>query len=181
MPGGEAVQFPTHSKCQKPNLPNIYSPAENWAALSLPSAANLLNFPPTTPADEPNIRNISSPAGIWATFPVPLGVILFAQATGATEAMGLQPLLREVGVDLPIVVYTDSSAERSVMHRLGHGRPEHVKTRYFFMLSLMQEKKPSVEQVLGAQHPGEIGTKALTSSVPTYLTGKAGMCTPLSA
>lgn len=41
---------------------------------------------------------------------------LYAQTTGAIEAMGLQNILREVGIEHPISVYAGSIAARSVMH-----------------------------------------------------------------
>lgn len=61
------------------------------------------------------------------------------KASCTCRTPGLQSLLREVGVDLPVRFYTDSSAARSVMHRLGRGRLKHVETRYFFTESLIRQ------------------------------------------
>lgn len=61
------------------------------------------------------------------------------------------------------------------MHRLGHGRLKHIETRYLFMQSLIHGKKLAVQEVVGTQDSGDIGTNALSSSMLTYFMPKAGI------
>lgn len=49
------------------------------------------------------------------------------------------------------------------------------RATYFFLQSLIREQKLAVEEAVGTEDPGDIGTKALTSSVLTYLMPKAGI------
>lgn len=63
----------------KPNAPNMFSPAEIWSAFPLPLGGLLVKH--TEPADKPYNPNNDSPAEHWAVFPLPIGVYLVSHNT----------------------------------------------------------------------------------------------------
>eukprot|EP00969_Alexandrium_andersonii_P148775 6577141-Alexandrium_andersonii.AAC.1 len=86
----------------------------------------------------------------------------YAISLGVTESLGLRNILHSVGIDLPIKIYSDSSAGRAMCHRLGAGNHmKHVEVRHFHVQRLVRDKVIEVDVVRGDSNPADLGTKAV--------------------
>ena len=54
----------------------------------------------------------------------------YAALKGASSALGFQSMLRDLGIHTSIILYTDSSAARGIIHRAGLGKLRHLETGY---------------------------------------------------
>ena len=55
---------------------------------------------------------------------------LYAVVKGAAESIGIQSLLKDMGVEAEIKVKTDSTAAKAISWRRGVGRVRHLDVRY---------------------------------------------------
>ena len=88
----------------------------------------------------------------------------YAALKGASSALGFQSMLRDLGVSATIILYTDSSAARGIIHRAGLGKLRHLETGYLWLQSAVKGKKLQVRKVLGAENPADLMTKHLASA-----------------
>ena len=100
----------------------------------------------------------------------------YAIIAGAHEGLAVQSTLAEIGIVLKLRVWSDSSAARTMCHRLGAGSLKHVETKHFHIQHLLAEGKLTVEKVGTEENPGDLGTKAATVKMladKLHLTGLA--------
>jgi hypothetical protein len=84
-------------------------------------------------------------------------------------------MLEEVGLKLPVEVLSDSSAGRSMCHRLGSGALKHVQTKFFWVQEAVQQGLLKISVVRGSDNPADLGTKAVTRAVLMHLLPRCGM------
>ena len=90
---------------------------------------------------------------------------LYALVKASVEMLGLRNLAKEMGLELKGTLYTDSSAAKGAIHRLGMGCMKHVEGQHLWVqemaakATLKYKKVPRCEklrrlahQVLGDQH-----------------------------
>ena len=95
----------------------------------------------------------------------------YAALKGASSALGFQSMLRDLGMQATITLYTDSSAARGIIHRAGLGKLRHLETGYLWLQSAVKAKKLQVRKVLGTENPADLMTKHLASAdMRKYLT-----------
>jgi hypothetical protein len=99
----------------------------------------------------------------------------YAILTGANEGVAVASLLSEVGISLPVVVYTDSSSGKAICLRLGAGSQKHVETRYFHIQSMVRNKRLTIEKVAGEWNPADIGTKPVPKKALERLLPLSGL------
>ena len=85
----------------------------------------------------------------------------YAMTKGAAYALGIQSHYRDWGVDLSILVRSDSSAGLSFSSRRGLGRMRHIQTRYLWLQERVAAKHLRLEKVNGELNPANILTKVL--------------------
>ena len=73
-------------------------------------------------------------------------------------------MLRDLGVQTSITLYTDSSAARGIIHRAGLGKLRHLETGYLWLQSAVKAKKLQVRKVLGAENPADLLAKHLAAA-----------------
>ena len=56
----------------------------------------------------------------------------YALAKGEATALGLQSLLADLGLELPVVVESDSNSARGTLSRIGLGKARHIQTRFLW-------------------------------------------------
>lgn len=83
---------------------------------------------------------------------------LYAMNRGGIEAMGLQQLCREMGIEMGIRVYTDASATKGIINRKGSGKLKHIQTNQFWLQSKLAEGVLKVEKVNRVDNPADILT-----------------------
>ena len=78
---------------------------------------------------------------------------------GATRAIGIKTMLDELGVDVDIVLATDSSAAKSLSSRRGTGRIRHLETRWLWLQLEVAKATIKLEKVAGENNPADVLTK----------------------
>jgi len=83
------------------------------------------------------------------------------KAAGA--GLGMQSLLRDVGLDPPVRVWTDSSAAIGICGRQGLGKLRHIETHTLWVQQAIRTKRFALHKVDGEANPGDLFTKHLAS------------------
>ena len=83
------------------------------------------------------------------------------KASGVT--LGYQSLLRDVGLQLPIRVWTDSTATIGICGRQGLGKLRHVDTQCLWIQQRVRDGSVELCKVRGDENPADLFTKHLTS------------------
>ena len=87
----------------------------------------------------------------------------YAALKGASQALGFQSMLRDIGVNTTVTLFSDSSAARGIIHRTGLGKLRHLETGYLWLQAAVAKKRLSVRKVNGAENPADLFTKFLSS------------------
>jgi len=78
---------------------------------------------------------------------------------GAGQGLGYQALLRDLGVDVPLRVWTDSSAAIGICNRQGLGKLRHLDTHTLWIQQAVRTGKVDLRKVLGEENPADLLTK----------------------
>ncbi len=78
---------------------------------------------------------------------------------GAGQGLGFQALLRDLGVDLPLPVWTDSSAAVGICSRQGLGKMRHLDTHTLWIQQAVRSGKVDLRKVDGEGNPADLLTK----------------------
>ena len=78
---------------------------------------------------------------------------------GAGQGLGYQALLKDVGVELPLRVWTDSSAAIGICSRQGLGKLRHLDTHTLWIQQAVRAKRVDLRKVDGECNPADILTK----------------------
>ena len=87
-----------------------------------------------------------------------------AALKGASCALGFTAMLADLGIDSKIILYTDSSAARGIIHRAGLGKLRRLETGYLWLQAAVKAKRLHVRKVLGAENPADLFTKHLIAA-----------------
>ena len=77
--------------------------------------------------------------------------------------LGFKALLEDFGRELPVTVWTDSSAAIGVVGRQGFGRLRHLDTHSLWVQQAVRSKRIVVRKVRGDDNVADLFTKHLTS------------------
>ena len=83
------------------------------------------------------------------------------KAAGA--GLGHQSLLKDIGLNIPVCVWTDSSAALGIASRSGLGKLRHLETHTLWVQEKVRTKAISVRKVRGEVNPADLFTKHLPS------------------
>ena len=78
---------------------------------------------------------------------------------GAGQGLGYQALLRDLGVELPLRVWTDSSAAIGICTRQGLGKLRHLDTHTLWIQQAVRTKRVDLRKVDGERNPADLLTK----------------------
>ena len=78
-------------------------------------------------------------------------------------ALGQQSILRDLGLELPVRVWTDSSAAMGICARHGLGKLRHIATHTLWVQEKVRNKEIDLRKVRGEVNPADVFTKHLTS------------------
>ena len=79
--------------------------------------------------------------------------------------MGYQALLSDLGVELPVRIWTDSSATMGICGRQGLGKLRHVDTKSLWVQQKVRDGSLEIRKVRGEVNPADLFTKHLSSEV----------------
>ena len=81
---------------------------------------------------------------------------------GVGLGLGIQSLYRDIGLELGLRAWTDSSAPIGVAKRQGLGKLRHLETGHLWLQAAVAKKRLQVRQGLGADNPADLFTKYLS-------------------
>ena len=84
------------------------------------------------------------------------------KAAGA--GLGHQSLLRDMGLDMPVCVWTDSSAALGIATRSSLGKFRHLETHTLWVQEKVRTGAIAVRKVAGEVNPADLFTKYLLST-----------------
>ena len=84
---------------------------------------------------------------------------LYALTKGVAEGLGIKSLLADLGFDVKLRVWTDSSAAKSITARTGMGKMRHVETQYFWVQRVVSLGLVKICKIPGESNPADILTK----------------------
>ena len=73
-------------------------------------------------------------------------------------------MLADFGITAKIILYTDSSAARGIIHRAGPGKLRDLETGYLWLQAAVKAKRLQVRKVLGSENPADLFTKHLAAT-----------------
>ena len=79
-------------------------------------------------------------------------------------ALGYQALMKDLGVSLPVRVWTDSSASMGICGRQGLGKLRHIDTKSLWVQQKVRGGAIELRKVRGEVNPADLYTKHLSSS-----------------
>ena len=77
---------------------------------------------------------------------------------GSGQGLGHQALLWDLGVSLPLRVWTDSSAAISICNRQGLGKLRHLDTQTLWAQQAVRTKRLELRKALGEENPADLFT-----------------------
>ncbi len=86
---------------------------------------------------------------------------LGAVVRGFSEALGLQSVARDLGVELQPEVHADSSAAIGICRRSGIGKVRHLAVAQLWVQDLVRSRECRLHKVLGTENPADLMTKPL--------------------
>ena len=80
-------------------------------------------------------------------------------AYGAAQAIGLQSVCRDIGMDLQIRLHSDATAAIGIAKRRGLGKFRHLSTADLWIQEKIRDGKMELVKILGTENPADILTK----------------------
>ena len=77
---------------------------------------------------------------------------------GAGQGLGYQALLKDLGVTVPLRVWTDSSAAIGICNRQGLGKLRHLDTHTLWTQQAVRTGRLDLRKVLGEENPADLLT-----------------------
>jgi len=88
----------------------------------------------------------------------------YALVEGSTRCLGLQTMLKELGVEAGVVVIsTDSSSAKSFASRRGLGRMRHIEVKELWLQEAVCRGRIQLKKVDGTANPADLFTKYLSN------------------
>ena len=78
---------------------------------------------------------------------------------GSGQGLGYQSLLRDLGVTLPLRVWTDSTAAIGICSRQGLGKLRHLDTHTLWVQQAVRTGRVDLKKILGEENPADLFTK----------------------
>ena len=83
----------------------------------------------------------------------------YALVTGSAEGLGLRSLMQDLGWDVPVKIWTDSSTAQSVASRRGLGKLRHVELRFLWVQEMVKKGRLILGKVWGPNNVADHLTK----------------------
>ena len=90
---------------------------------------------------------------------------LYGIVKGSAEGLGMQSLLRDLGVDVNLRVKADASAALGVVNRVGLGKLRHLHTNWLWVQEKAMKKEIQYHKTPGSENTSDILTKAVESEI----------------
>ena len=92
--------------------------------------------------------------------------------TGCAEGLGLKSLCEDLGLDVDLKLWTDSTAGKSVAGRKCLGKLRHMEVKYLWLQEEVRKGLVRMIKVKGVENPADCMTKYLNlETMKMYLEG----------
>ena len=78
---------------------------------------------------------------------------------GSGQGLGYQALLKDLGFDVLLRLWTDSSAAIGICSRQGLGKLRHIDTHTLWVQQAVRSRRLDIKKVLGEENPADLLTK----------------------
>ena len=82
----------------------------------------------------------------------------YALVKGAAEGLGMQALARDLGIDLTLRIWVDSTTADAIASRIGLGRVRHMEAKYLWAQEAHQNKRFCIRKISGDCNPADVLT-----------------------
>jgi len=107
-------------------------------------------------------HNISAVCKTQSVIALSSGEAEFYSVGGAVmRSLGLRSNLSDLGVDVRIILYTDSTAAKGTAFRKGLGKAKHIDTVYLWLQDIFKDKEVELHKVDGEKNRSDLLTKYL--------------------
>ncbi len=83
---------------------------------------------------------------------------------GSAMGLGFQSMLKDLGISVPLRVWTDSSAAIGICNRQGVGKLRHLDTHLLWIQQAVRSRRVDLRKISGDVNPADLFTKHLASS-----------------
>ena len=98
--------------------------------------------------------------------------------SGIAQALGIQSIARDLGLDLKLRVHTDATAAIGIARRRGLGKIRHLDTTDLWVQEKERSGQIELVKVLGSDNPADMMTKYVDRPILTKMIAKSGMIPP---
>ena len=84
---------------------------------------------------------------------------------GASLALGLQSLAKDLGIELNVHIYTDATAAIGICRRRGLGKIRHLHVSDLWVQDRLKRKDFTLTKVAGANNPADLLTKHVSRDI----------------
>ena len=95
--------------------------------------------------------------------------------SGIAQALGIQSIARDLGLDLKLRVHTDATAAIGIARRRGLGKIRHLDTSDLWVQEKVRSGQIELVKVLGSDNPADMMTKYVERPILTKMIAKSGM------
>ena len=85
--------------------------------------------------------------------------MFYGVVRGAGQGLGNQALLGDLGLELPLRVWTDSSAALWICSRQGLGKLRHLDAHTLWVQQAVRSKRLMMKKASGEENPSDLVTK----------------------
>ena len=89
---------------------------------------------------------------------------LMSVVKGTTEALGLQAVLRDFGIEVGIDIRSDATAAIGMVGRLGLGKVRHLAVSDLWVQQCARDRRAKYHKVGGKDNPSDVMTKAVDAA-----------------
>ena len=87
----------------------------------------------------------------------------YGAVKGASAGLGMRALYKDIGYDLPLRLWTDSSAAVGICSRQGLGKLRHLECTSLWIQQRIRHGELEVRKIAGEFNPADLYTKHLES------------------
>ena len=90
---------------------------------------------------------------------------LYAMVAASAEAMAIQAYARDIGLEMSVELYADSSAALGIAKRAGIGKVRHLRTQGLWVQEVRVAGRIVYKKVLGEKNPADLLTKYMPAEL----------------
>ena len=83
----------------------------------------------------------------------------YAMVKAAAEGLGIQALAKDLGLQLKLRLWVDSTAAKAIVSRIGLGKVRHMEVKYLWAQQAHKDGRFDVHKIASEKNPADINTK----------------------